>query len=276
MPNPFLLLGIGCASGYLAGLLGAGGGFATVVLLIAAGVTVHVSIGTSLVYILLIALWGTILHVRQGTASVPLALALGIPAAITAVAGAQLGEAFSERTLTFWFAILTACVAVAMLRKQPVRVNQDVGAAQLAQDGTGTILDPTSNTAPPGAAFVPHGRPLAAAIVGGLVVGLAKGLFGVGGGFLLIPYMLLVLNINENIAVGSSLLAILIGSIVGGLRHATLGNVDTQLLAYLVPAGLLGSFFGARASKTASPVVIRRLFIALMVATAIYLFARSA
>ncbi|MFP5380226.1 MAG: sulfite exporter TauE/SafE family protein, partial [Vicinamibacteria bacterium] len=62
MLDAITLISIGLASGYLAGMLGAGGGFATVVLLLAAGFTAHEAVGTSLVYTIVIGAWGTYLH----------------------------------------------------------------------------------------------------------------------------------------------------------------------------------------------------------------------
>ena len=60
-------------------------------------------------------------------------------------------------------------------------------------------------------------------------------------------------------------------SLVAALRHWTLGNVDGSDLLALVPGGLFGSFVGARAARSMSPASIRRVFLAVMAASTIYL-----
>lgn len=264
---PALLAAIGTFSGFLAGYLGAGGGFATVVLLIAVGTSVHQAIGTSLAFTIVVGLWGTVLHLRQGTANVALALSLGIPSMATAVAGAQIAEALDERTLTLAFAGLTASMGIALIlqrRPAPVVVPPISGAdASASRDALRTLAG--------NATFHPTPRAIAVAAAGGAVIGLLKGVFGVGGGFLLMPFMLLFLKVDERLAVGSSLFAILLGSLAGGARHLTLGNVDWSIIAYAVPGGLVGSFVGARATRRSAQRTIRIVFVGLMAASTVYL-----
>lgn len=266
MPNPALLVAVGCATGFLAGLLGAGGGFATVVLLLAAGASAHEAVGTSLIFTIVVGAWGTALHLRKGTASWWLAAALGLPSAATALGGAQLAAALPERTLVLAFAGLTLVVAAAFLasgsrlRKAESDVLPVSGAQVLARESD---------------AVRPTRRLIAGAIAGGAAIGVLKGVFGVGGGFVLVPFMVLALRVPERVAVGSSLFAILLGSISGGIKHATLGNVDGSMLVYLIPGGLVGSFAGASLVKKVSPLAIRRSFVALMLASAAYLLAKG-
>lgn len=265
MPNGVALVFIGTFTGFLAGMLGAGGGFATVVLLLAVGVGAHDTVGTSLVYTVIVGAWGTAVHLRHGTASWRLAVALGIPSAVTALAGAQLAEALSERALTMSFAMLTAGVTMAMVARPPGAKTPDVEADILPFDG---------RPGGEGASFRLRGPVLAGAVAGGAVIGLLKGLFGVGGGFLLVPFMVLALRVPEHVAVGSSLFAILLGSISGSIRHALLGNVDTRLLWYLIPGGIVGSLAGATLVRRLSRETVRRAFATLMVIAAIYLMVK--
>lgn len=263
MLDAITLIAIGLASGYLAGMLGAGGGFATVVLLLAAGFTAHEAVGTSLVYTIVIGLWGTYLHLKKGSASPWLALALGLPSAATALFGAQLADSLSERALLLWFAVLTLIVGVAfLLRRSPAEraVEEDVIPISGAQA-----------VARPSAAVRATPRLAGFAIAGGAVIGVLKGLFGVGGGFLLVPFMVLALRIPERVAVGSSLFAILVGSLAGGAKHLMLGNVAGIELAWLIPGGLIGSFAGAATVHKVGPATIRRTFVALMFVSAAYL-----
>jgi uncharacterized membrane protein YfcA len=115
------------------------------------------------------------------------------------------------------------------------------------------------------------GPPLLAAVIGGSMIGLLKGLFGVGGAFLIVPVMSRVGRLQRDVAVGSSLFAILVASLVAAVRHVTLGNVDGSDLLALVPGGLFGSFVGARAAKSMSPASVRRVFLTVMLASTVYL-----
>ena len=78
-------------------------------------------------------------------------------------------------------------------------------------------------------------------------------------------------RVRREVAVGSSLFAILVASLVAAVRHTTLGNVDGSDLLALVPGGLFGSFVGARAARSMSPAAIRRVFLAVMLASTVYL-----
>ncbi len=101
-------------------------------------------------------------------------------------------------------------------------------------------------------------------MIGGSIMGLLKGLFGVGGAFLIVPVMSRFGRVRREVAVGSSLFAILVASLVAAVRHTTLGNVDGSDLLALVPGGLFGAFVGARAARSMSPASIRRVFLAVM------------
>jgi uncharacterized membrane protein YfcA len=77
--------------------------------------------------------------------------------------------------------------------------------------------------------------------------------------------------VRREVAVGSSLFAILVASLVAAVRHTTLGNVDGSDLLALVPGGLFGAFVGARAAKSMSPASVRRVFLVVMLASTVYL-----
>ena len=110
MANDVVLVAVGCLSGVLAGMLGAGGGFATVALLLASGANPHVAVGTALVYMLVMGGWGAFMHVHLRSVDRRLALVLGAAAAISALIGAQIAEALARRDLVLALGLFTACV----------------------------------------------------------------------------------------------------------------------------------------------------------------------
>jgi uncharacterized membrane protein YfcA len=265
-------------------MLGAGGGFATVALLLAADVNPHVAIGTALVYLMVMGGWGTFMHVRLRSVDRRLALVIGTSAAAFALVGAQVAEALDSRDLVLALALFTAAVSGVSLAwpqsRRPVDLPGELldeeeveeppapATARLPGRPIREALRPVATPADQAAATPP---PLAGAAIGGSFIGLLKGLFGVGGAFLIVPVMTRFGRVPREVAVGSSLFAILVASLVAAVRHTTLGNVDGSDLLALVPGGLFGSFVGARAARSMSPAAIRRVFLAVMLASTVYL-----
>lgn len=98
------------------------------------------------------------------------------------------------------------------------------------------------------------------AAVIGLVGGVASGLFGVGGGIIMVPGMALLLKTDMKLAVGTSLAVIIPTAITGVLKHHQLRQVDWWIAATLAPTAILGGFIGPwLTTKLASPE-LQRLF----------------
>ena len=89
--------------------------------------------------------------------------------------------------------------------------------------------------------------PLAIGIVAfGIVVGLLSALFGIGGGLVMVPFIVLVLVDDQHLAEGTSLLVIVPTAIAGVIAHARRGYVDFGAAALLAVGGVFGAFAGAR------------------------------
>lgn len=263
MANDVVLIAVGCLTGVLAGMLGAGGGFAAVVLLMAAGADPHVAVGTSLVYLMVMGGWGTFVHLRLGSADRRLVGAIGLAAALSAILGAQAAESLGNRDLTLALGLFTACVSGVSLAWPQTR-----RPLSLARVGEGAVV---GGEALPVVEVGLDRRVLGGSVAGGSAIGVLKGLFGVGAGFLIVPFMVTAARVPRKLAVGSSVFAILVASVAATLRHLTLGNIDWGGLWWLVPGGLFGSFVGVRAAQSMSPAAIRRVFLTMMAASTGYL-----
>ena len=80
----------------------------------------------------------------------------------------------------------------------------------------------------------------------GFIIGILSGLFGVGGGFLLVPLLNVVFNIPYNIAIGSSLLQ-MVGTVTAStLKHRGYGNIDYKLAGFILIGSIVGVELGAR------------------------------
>jgi hypothetical protein len=284
MGHDIVLVAVGCLTGVLAGMLGAGGGFATVVLLLAAGATPHQAVGTGLVYLGVMGFWGSFVHLKAATVNRRLALAIGGSAAVAALIGAELTEAMSNQHLALALGLFTALVAGITLgtpyNRRPLAAPGPSRPA-LAKPLPGTP-DPGGRTtavlelAPPAASLEIGQSELTWAAVAGGLIGFCKGLFAVGAAFVVFPLISSVARVRREVAVGSTILAILVASGVGGLRHVTMHNVDAGMLGALIPGGLIGSWLGTKASAGMSAVSLRRVFVALMTVATVYLLAFAA
>ena len=112
--------------------------------------------------------------------------------------------------------------------------------------------------------------------LGGLV-GLLSGMFGVGGGFVLVPALVLALSFPMPVAVGTSLLVIAVNSFTALTARITTGSthLDWPLIAGFTAAAIVGSLFGGRITSRVNPSHLTRAFAVLLVAVALYTAARS-
>jgi uncharacterized membrane protein YfcA len=108
-------------------------------------------------------------------------------------------------------------------------------------------------------------------VASGLLVGIAAAFTGLGGGFLMVP-LLLFFGYAAQKAVGTSFLAILMISISAVLAHNKLQNIDYKVAVFLGIGGVIGAQVGARLIEHVSTGQFRKLFAAVLVGLAAYLF----
>jgi uncharacterized membrane protein YfcA len=97
-------------------------------------------------------------------------------------------------------------------------------------------------------------------LLGGLGVGLLTGFLGVGGGFLIVPALVLFLGMNMPDAVGSSLVVITLNSVAGVLGHLNGRPLPWVLIGLFVLAGLIGLLIGTRLTNILPPKRLRQIF----------------
>lgn len=109
----------------------------------------------------------------------------------------------------------------------------------------------------------------------GLAAGVLAGLFGVGGGILFVPTLVLGLGLTQLHAEASSLLAILPTALVGTLRQQRYGNLDLRAATVVGIASIFGVEGGVAVAEALPESVLQRLFGVLLIATAGHIVWRS-
>lgn len=215
-----LALALGAVIGVLLGLLGGGGSILAVPALVyVLGLTVEQAIPMSLTVVGVGAAAGALPRIVARQVQWRLAAVFagaGIPGA---VAGSAIGRQLPEPVVLAGFALVMIAAGVRLLR--------DTGDA-----GTACKV---------GDSGINWRRCAPRSIPAGLVVGLLTGLFGVGGGFLIIPALVLLLGVEMPIAIGTSLLIIVANSAGGLVSHLDGNNIDWSVTAAFVGTAILGS-----------------------------------
>jgi uncharacterized membrane protein YfcA len=245
-----LALAFGLVIGLLLGMVGGGGSILTVPILVyALDLGVHEATATSLVIVGATALIGAVSHARAGRVAVKTALTFGTAGIVGAFAGTWLNARVSGPAILLLFGLLMLVVALRMA------VGKRSGAAAL--------------TSPAAIGFrwtVP---------ATGLAVGLMTGFFGVGGGFLIVPALVLILGLPMRLAVGTSLVVIAINSAAGIAAHLGSGGIDAALAAPFVAGGFVGALCGGRLAGRVDEARLSRGFAALVALVGVYLIARN-
>ncbi|CAN5685489.1 hypothetical protein BH24ACT4_BH24ACT4_24670 [soil metagenome] len=130
------------------------------------------------------------------------------------------------------------------------------------------MVDATAEQPPPP---VPTDVPWAWVLAAGALAGFASGLFGVGGGIVIVPVLTLLARFPHKLATGTSLTAIVPRSAAALVGYATEGELDLTAAALLTAGSLAGAVAGTRWLRTLSGPTVQWIFAALMFVTAVQL-----
>jgi len=114
-----------------------------------------------------------------------------------------------------------------------------------------------------------NGGPLVKDLLLGLVVGVFSGLFGVGGGIILVPLLVLLMRTEQKQAQATSLVVVALGASSGALTYALAGSVLWISVPFLIAGGILGSWLGTIAVKKLQARWLQIFFAILLVAAAV-------
>lgn len=246
-------LGTGAVVAFLLAVFGGGGSvLAAPMLLYLVGVRdPHVAIGSSSVAVAVNAAVNLLGHARGGRVKWPCATVFAAAGLLGALIGAELAKQLNGQRLLLLFAVAMAAIALSMMR--PPR---DAGDPSVHLT---TAL--TLRLAP-----------------AGVVTGLAAGFFGIGGGFLIVPGLMLATGMTLGNAAASSLLSVTLFGAATSASYAASGLVDWRLAGVVIAGGLVGGAAGLKAAPLLGThaLLARRMFAALVLVVAGYVAWRAA
>lgn len=240
----WLILAIGGVfSGILSGLLGIGGGFIIVSLLVTLGYPPIQAVATSSLVIVLSSSTGSFYNWRSGYLDIRRVVYIAIPAIITAQLGVFFATKIADYVLLAIFSIfLITNIFLIQLRKRLVASNRQ----------SNSFLNPVMSR-----------------IATGSIAGFLAGLLGVGGGAIMVPLQMLLLNEEIKTAVRTSLGVIVAATVSSCIVHATQGNVLFIEGITLGVGGMLGSQLGTRVLPKLSDSIVSRIFILFLASMAV-------
>ena len=249
--NEFLAIASGGFMGFTLGIIGGGGSIvATPLLLYAVGLPPHVAIGTGALAVSANAFVNFGGHARAGNVRWAEAAVFAATGVVGALAGSTIGKEVDGQRLILLFAIMMIVIGVVMLRPRK---------------GGGTAACPLT------------WRTGGKIGVVGLCVGMMSGFFGIGGGFLIVPGLILATGMPMINAIGTSLFAVGAFGLATALNYAASGFVDWLVAAEFIGGGIAGGYLGMKAAchLAAQRSTLNRMFAGLVFVVAIYIIWRS-
>lgn len=267
--------------GVMSGLLGVGGGTIMVpIFRLAFGMSPLASTATSLFAIIPTSISGVVAHTRAKTCVPKLGLALGVGGAVMSPVGVWLASVSPGWLVICVAAVVIGFSAFKMFKKavkcaSVPRAGQVGGNAQAAAGASSAASAGSgAESANPGAAssqpVLSRKQYLQGACIG-LVAGLTSGYVGVGGGFIMVPLMLAILDIPMSLASGTSLIAIMILAIPGVIEQGLLGNIDYLAGIAIVVGSIPGALVGARLVRVVPERQLRFIFGGFLLVAAVML-----
>ncbi|RPI79283.1 MAG: sulfite exporter TauE/SafE family protein [Desulfobacteraceae bacterium] len=240
---------IGFLAGLFGGLVGIGGGVVMIPMMVGIKkLSQHQAHGTSLVVLVFTGITGAVIYyATKGAVDFVAAGLLATTAILTAHKGAHLAHDLPEWKLKKIFGAFIIVISLLLVLKTYIP----------------HVSDPLGGWAK-----------VIILLSAGALTGLISGMMGVGGGSLMVPAMVLLVGMNQHLAQGSSLLAMIPAGAAGAWTHHKLGNVQTDLLYGLIPGVIGGAFLGSSIANYLPENILRVVFGVVIIWTGI-LFLRA-
>lgn len=247
-----LMIAGGAAAGMFGSLLGLGGGVLIVPLLtLVFGLDLREAVGVSLVSVIMTSSVAAGVYLERHVADLRLGMRLELFTAVGALLGGSIAFLIDERLLASLFAALLAYVAISMLRsRQP---------AAASEPGEGTTYEV---------------RNLPLGVVGATGAGVVSALLGVGGGIIKVPLMHLGMGVPLRVSTATSNLMVGITAAASAVIYLIHGEVDPYVAGPTAIGVFLGASVGSRIAHRVDLRILRWLFVAVLLYTAVQMLLR--
>ncbi len=263
------LLAVGCTVGFLSGLFGIGGGaLITPILQIFFGIPFEICVGSILAQAIGTSFSATLRHWQLGNVDLKLAITFSGGSIIGVEIGARILEHLKLMgqmkigtqqilVIEFYpkllFFILLMVVAIGIVIESTIKRNTD-------NPPNGFLR---SFPVPPYITFPYSGLQkisIFAAAYPALLIGIIPGLLGIGGGVIILPFLIYGYGIRTQMAIGTSLFIVFFSVIFGTISHGVKGNSNLALIAILLVGSTISAQFGAIATQKINASSIRFYF----------------
>jgi uncharacterized protein len=251
---------LGIVVGLVIGGLGGGGGVLTVPALVyVLGQSAHDATTGSILIVGVTSLVGAIARAREGGIAWRTGVAFGVVGIPAAYLGTLTNRHVAQPVLLIAFACLTLIAAAAMLW------GGREGPEAQAEPGGGTAV------------AIRHQTALLAAkiVICGVAVGFLTGFLGVGGGFLVVPALVIVLRMSMSLAIGTSLFIIVLNAVSSVLSRTADLHLQWQVIAPFTVAAIVASLVAKRVSSRLSGTTLTRAFAVLLVLVGLFVAGES-
>ncbi len=272
-----LIFAVGICIGLVLGLTGAGGSaLAVPLLVILAGLPVQDAVGIALLAVAVSAALGAIQSLRVGAVLRNPAIVLAISGALFAPIGNAVGSNISPELLATLFAALALVIAIRLFVQALKSADEDIVVRAGISDRYNAV-EPICRMNSSGSGFEWRPRCVGSLAAGGTAVGFLAGLFGVGGGFLIVPLLLYLTNTSMHQIVGTSLVVITLTSATAFLAYLLRTSIEERDALILASVGaLVGMSVSITVAGKVPGILLQKLFALTLVAFALLLLAKSA
>jgi uncharacterized membrane protein YfcA len=252
------LVAIGVLAGTLGSLVGLGGGFIIVPLTtLFLNLPSRIIAGTSTAVIVINSLTSAWVYGKQRRIDYKSAAAFAIASIPGAFVGAHFSHYLPTHLFNLAFGVFLICTSIFLMIKP--------------KEAKNVIFRPTSHRSFHDATgkLFKYDFNLPVGLVAAFFVGFLSSLFGIGGGTVMVPVMVLLLGFPPHVAVATSMMMVLVSSFVGALSHAMLGDVAWLYALNLAIGAWVGGQIGPRMAAKASGPWLLRILGVLMICTAL-------
>ncbi len=245
-----LTLSLSIIIGLLLGLLGGGGSILTVPMLVyLLKVDPKTAIATAFVVIGSSSLIALIPHAKRAAVCWKSGLSFGLSGMLGAFSGGRLATHFPNDLLMLFFGVICLLTGLLMMR--------------------GNQHQPSTNQAEP-IRLCPLKLPLLKLLINGFLVGGLTGIVGIGGGFIIVPALTLLVGLTLQGAIGTSLLVIAMNSAAGLIGYSSQISLDLELTLLITAGTVFGSLVGGYLSNYLPAQTLKRSFGILVILVALY------